>query len=140
MKNFTQYIQEYHLSQINPYLQRDVPDMREPLDKQSITSSNDIIHVEFIYNDKTYKYNIKYKELDFGTSENIHWHVTKSEGLIKFDIHAQKSDTGRYNATIINMKVDVLKDNKKIKEIIPNCCIHSYEENNNLLNIDVRNI
>ena len=42
---------------------RDLVDVRPPVDKQSITSKNDIIHVEFEYNDKIYKYDIKYNEL-----------------------------------------------------------------------------
>lgn len=119
---------------------RDLVDVRPPVDKQSITSKNDIIHVEFEYNDKIYKYDIKYNELDFGTSENIHWHVVKVEKGVTFDIHSQKPNTGRYNATIINMMVDVKKNGKKIGEITPHCQIYSYDENNDTLNIDVHNI
>lgn len=140
MKRYTQYINELLHSQIDPNMCRDIADVRPPVDKQSITSKNDIIHVEFIYKDKTYKYDIKYNELDFGTSENIHWHVKKSEGPVTFDIHAQKPGTGRYNATIINMKVDVYIDDKKKDEIEPHCCIHSYDEDQNPINIDVHNI
>ena len=96
---------------------RDLTDVRPPVDKQSITSKNDIIHVEFEYKDKIYKYDIKYNDLDFGTSENIHWHVVKVEKGVTFDIHAQKSGTGKYNATIINMIVDVKKKDKKLEEV-----------------------
>lgn len=140
MKKFTEYIQEFNHSQINPYLQRDIADIREPSDKQSITSKNDIIHVEFVYNDKTYKYDIKYNELDFGTSENIHWHVKKVEGSVTFDIHAQKSGTGRYNATIINIVVDVIKGDKKKDEITPHCHIYSYDEDGKMIYIDKHNV
>lgn len=135
MKRYTEYIQEFNHSQINPYLQRDIADIRPPMDKQAITSKEDVIHVEFIYNDKTYKYDIKYNDLDFGTSDNIHWHVVKVEDNVTFDIHAQKSGTGRYNATIINMVVDIKKNDKKIDEITPHCCIHSYDETHKPINI-----
>ena len=140
MKRYSEYISELLHSQIDPNMCRDVADIRPPVDKQSITSSNDIIHVEFEYNNKLYKYDIKYNELEFGTSENIHWHVYKKEDGVMFNIHAQKSDTGRYNATIINMCVDVVKNDKKIDEITPHCCIHSYDETQNIINIDVHNI
>ena len=33
---------------------RDLVDVRPPVDKQSITSKNDIIHVEFEYNDNKF--------------------------------------------------------------------------------------
>lgn len=140
MKRYTQYISELNHSQINPYLQRDIADIRPPMDKQAITSKEDVIHVEFIYNDKTYKYDIKYNDLDFGTSENIHWHVVKVEDNVTFDIHAQKSGTGRYNATIINMVVDVKKNDKKVDEITPHCSICSYDETHKPINIDIHNI
>ena len=140
MKRLTEYISELLHSQIDPNMCRDLADVRPPVDKQSITSKNDIIHVEFEYKDKIYKYDIKYNDLDFGTSENIHWHVVKVEKGVTFDIHAQKSGTGKYNATIINMIVDVKKKDKKIDEITPHCQIYSYDENNNPLNIDIHNI
>ncbi len=140
MKSLKQYINELLHSQIDPNMCRDIADVRPPVDKQSITSKNDIIHVEFKYNDKIYKYDIKYNELEFGTSENIHWHVIKKENGLSFDIHAQKSGTGRYNATIINMIIDVKKNDKKVDEITPHCQIYSYDENNNPLNIDIHNI
>ena len=139
MKRFTQYIQELH-SQINPYLQRDVPDICPPYDQQSVMTDNDTVNVDFIYNDKKYSYSIKYNELKFGTSENIHWHVKKHDGDLTFDIHAQKSGTGRYNATIINMMVDVIKNDKKIDEITPHCSILYGGDRNKILNIDIRNI
>ena len=41
----------------------------------------------------------------------------------------------KYNATIINMIVDVKKKDKKIDEITPHCQIYSYDEDNNPLNI-----
>ena len=140
MKRYTEYISELLHSQIEPNMCRDVADIRPPVDKQSITSKNDIIHVEFEYNGKIYKYDIKYNDLDFGTSENIHWHVIKVENNVTFDIHAQKSGTGRYNATIINMVVDVKKNDKKIDEITPHCQIYSYDETQNPINIDIHNI
>ena len=139
MKRYTQYISELSHSQINPYLQRDITDLREPYDKQSITSDKDVIHVEFEYKDKVYKYDINYNEIEFGTSENIHWHVYKKEDGVMFDIHAQKPGTGRYNATIINMIVDVVKNDKKEDEITPHCYIISNNGDNKVLNIDVRN-
>lgn len=140
MKKLSLYISELLHSQIDPNMCRDIADVRPPVDKQSITSKNDIIHVEFEYEDKIYKYDIKYNELDFGTSENIHWHVVKVEDNIKFDIHAQKSGTGRYNATIINMIVDVKDNDKKVDEITPHCEIHSYSDNIGTPNIDIHNI
>lgn len=140
MKSLKQYINELLHSQIDPNMRRDIADVRPPIDKQSITSKNDIIHVEFKYNTKTYKYDIKYNELEFGTSDNIHWHVIKKENGLSFDIHAQKSGTGRYNATIINMIIDVKKNDKKVDEITPHCQIYSYDEDNNPLNIDIHNI
>ena len=67
MKRLTEYISELLHSQIDPNMCRDLADVRPPVDKQSITSKNDIIHVEFEYKDKIYKYDIKYNDLIFIT-------------------------------------------------------------------------
>lgn len=142
MKRYTQYISELNHTQINPYLNRDNIDVRDPKDKQAITSKNDLIHVEFEYEDHKYSYDIRQNELDMGTSDNIHWHITKVEDKhgVTFNIHAQKSGTGRFNATILNMKVDVIKKDKKVDEIIPNCHIISYAETHAGVDVNIHRL
>ena len=145
MKKYSEYIKEYanfNNTQINPYLQRDIYDIRPVSDKQSVTSDKDIIFVEFKYKNETIKYDIKYDEIDKGTSDNIHWHIKKKHNNVTFDIHAQKSETGRYNVTIIRMVVDVYDNNKKIETITPKCCIKTTTDgiSNKDINIDVHNI
>lgn len=142
MRSLQQYIYDALHTQINPDLCRDILDIRPPKDKQSITSSNDIIHVEFYYKDSLHKYDIRYDEIEFGTSENTYWFVDKIEDNIRFHIKAQKSGTGRYNCTIIDMTINVydIKSNKELDTVEPKCYIKSYDENSDVLNIDVHNI
>ena len=96
MKRLTEYISELLHSQIDPNMCRDLADVRPPVDKQSITSKNDIIHVEFEYKDKIYKYDIKYNDLDFGTSENIHWHTRQRAGHLLRNLAVQQVSRRRY--------------------------------------------